>query len=70
MKKEMKLQYHNERSILNNCIYTIIKIGKKNATLAPDYNIKLVGLPSFRQPFNIDIVDLENAIKEGIYTII
>lgn len=70
MKKGTQLTFHNERSSLNNVVYQINKAGTKKITLEPVYGQKqLIGLPTFRQPFNIDVNDLNEAIKEGIYTI-
>lgn len=70
VKKGCKLTYHNERSCLNNVIYEVIRMGSKNITLEPIYGQSaLIGLPTFRQPFNIAANDLQEAIAEGIYTI-
>jgi hypothetical protein len=70
MTKQKTLTYHNENSCLNNVIYQIIRMGKKNITLEPVYGQHaLTGLPTFRQPFNIAVNDLNEAIKAGIYTI-
>ena len=68
--KETKLTYHNERSCLDNVVYQVNKIGSKNVTLEPVHGQKaLIGLPTFRQPFNIAVNDLNEGIKEGIYSI-
>ena len=70
IKKGCKLTYHNEMSCLDNVIYAVTRIGSKNITLEPIYGQSaLIGLPTFRQPFNINAKDLQAAITEGIYTI-
>lgn len=68
--KETKLTYHNERSCLDNVVYQVNKAGAKYITLEPVHGQKqLTGLPTFRQPFNIAVNDLNEGIKEGIYSI-
>lgn len=70
IKKGMRVVYHNERSCLDNVIYNVTKVGSKKITLEPVYGQPaLIGLPTFRAPFNIDSNDLQAAITEGIYTI-
>ncbi len=68
--KATRLQYNSERSILNGVTYKVLKVGKVNVTLEPEYSTKLIGLPTFRQPFNIRLADLLKAIEQNIYSII
>jgi hypothetical protein len=68
--KGVKLTYHNERSCLDNVVYSVIRTNKNSTTLEAVYGQSaLTGLPTFRQPFNIRNADLLAGIDAGIYTI-
>lgn len=68
--KGVKLTYHNERSCLDNVIYQVIRVNKNATTLEVVYGQSaLIGLPTFRDPFNIRNADLLDGINAGIYTI-
>jgi hypothetical protein len=68
--KGVKLTYHNERSILDGVIYEVKRINKNATTLeAVHGQPSLIGLPTFRQPFNISNSDLLDGIETGIYSI-
>jgi len=66
----VKLTYHNERSCLNGVIYEVKRVNKNATTLEPVYGQSaLIGLPTFRQAFNIANADLLAGIEAEIYTI-
>lgn len=69
VKKGDVITYHSQVSILNGVDYQVKRIGKINVTLEPLYSPKLIGLPMYRQPFNINLNDLNQAIEANIYTI-
>jgi len=71
LNKQTKLIYHNQFSCLDNVTYEIKRIGNKYITLEAVYGqSQLIGLPTFRQPFNIAVNDLMAGIEAKIYTLI
>lgn len=64
------LTYHNQHTHLDGVRYEVLRVGSKKATLEPVYGQKqLIGQPTLRQPFQIDLSDLMQAIEQGIYTL-
>jgi hypothetical protein len=70
IKKNTILTYNSNKSMLNGVKYKVLSAGVKQVKLEAVYGqAQLTGFPTLRQPFNISITDLQEAIKENIYTI-
>lgn len=71
MQKNEVYRYNNEMSCLDGVKYKVTRLGAKKATLEPLHGQReLIGLPTFRQPFNIGIEDFKAGIEASIYSLI
>jgi hypothetical protein len=68
--KNQVYTYHSGISCLNGVKYRVIRTGAKKTTLSPVHGqSQLIGMPTFREPFQIATADFIAGIAESIYTL-